>query len=237
MKIWKNLGQSILIKYKHLFFIYEMNTTQNKAALWKSCVEQGIFEKIPSSYQHQIQGLFELTIRQFNNDGLDLATANQMFLRDFKVELMKLTNVQIPSKTFEETNSEYNKLFQPEKPEKIDFNKEMDTPLKDIERLLKEKADQRLLESQNYFKDTRVETIETDKTESNEPNVNSNELKVNESKSDFTEKIQTNQMFTFPKEQDKTEELIKMMKQQQKILSGILESQIKIIDLLQKKMK
>ena len=206
-----------------------MNTTQNKAALWKSCVEQGIFEKIPTSYQHQIQGLFELNIRQFNNDGLDLATANQMFLRDFKVELMKLTNTQIPSKTFEETTNEYNKLFQPEKPEKIEFNKEMDTPLKDIERLLKEKADQRLLESQNYFKDVRAETIETDKIE---PKV--------ESKVEPLEKV-PNIMFRFPeekeKEKDKSEELMKMMQQQQKILSGILESQIKIIELLQKKMK
>ena len=222
MKIWRSLGQSILIKYKHLFFMYEMNTTQNKAALWKSCVEQGVFEKIPSSYQHQIQGLFELTIRQFNNDGLDLATANQMFLRDFKVELSKLTNVKIPSKTFEETNSEYNKLFQPDKPEKIDFNKEMDTPLKDIERLLKEKADQRLLESQNYFKDVRAETIE-ESTVPNEisPSVPMTlELKENVR---FTERI------------DKTEDLLKMMQQQQKILSGILESQIKIIELLQKK--
>ena len=225
MKIWRSLGQSILIKYKHLFFMYEMNTTQNKASLWKSCVEQGIFEKIPSSYQHQIQGLFELTIRQFNNNGLDLATANQMFLRDFKVELSKLTNVKIPSKTFEETNSEYNKLFQPDKPEKIDFNKEMDTPLKDIDRLLKEKADQRLLESQNYFKDVRAETIIEDSVPLVE-NLPSNTT-LNVPVIHFPE----------PKEKERTEDVIKMMHQQQKILSGILESQIKIIELLQKKMK
>lgn len=207
--------------------MYEMNTTQNKAALWKSCVEQGIFEKIPASFQHQIQGLFELTIRQFNNDGLDLPTANQMFLRDFKIELSKLTNVPIPSKTFEETNSEYNKLFQPEKPEKIDFNKEMDTPLKDIERLLKEKADQRLLESQNYFKDVRAETI----LEPAEPVPSS----VKENLVQETPRpIQS--IFPEPKEKE-TSEVLKMMQQQQKILSGILESQIKIIELLQKKMK
>ena len=202
--------------------MYEMNTTQNKASLWKSCVEQGIFEKIPSSFQHQIQGLFELTIRQFNNEGLDLATANQMFLRDFKVELSKLTNIPIPSKTFEETNNEYNKLFQPDKPEKIDFNKEMDTPLKDIERLLKEKADQRLLESQNYFKDVRAETI----VEESVP------LAANVS-------VPVPVHFPEPKEKEKekSDDVLKMMQQQQKILSGILESQIKIIELLQKKIK
>jgi len=218
MKKFHHLGQSILIKYKHLLFIYQMNTTQNKASLWKSCIEQGIFDNIPSSYQPQIQGLFESMIRQFNNEGLELSKANQIFLRDFKIELMKLTNTPIPTKTFEETNAEYNKLFQPDKPEKIDFNKEMDTPLKDIERLLKEKADQRLLESQNYFKDVRTETI----IESKEPEPQTRlEPRIPE-----VIPIATN---------DRTEELIKLFKQQHKILSGILESQIKIIELLQKK--
>jgi len=203
------LGKSILIKYKHLCCIYKMNTTQNKASLWKSCIEQGIFESIPPTYQPQIQGLFESMIRQFNNDGLEISKANQIFLRDFKIELMKLTNTPLPTKTFEETNSEYNKLFQAEKPEKIDFNKEMDTPLKDIDKLLKEKADQRLLESQNYFKDVRTESIEPVENKKQE--------------------------VIMPYKVDKTDDLIKMMQQQQKILSGILESQIKIIELLQKK--
>jgi hypothetical protein len=193
-----------------------MNTTQNKASLWKSCVEQGIFDNIPSSYQPQIQGQFESMIRQFNNEGLELSKANQIFLRDFKIELMKLTNTPIPTKSFEETNNEYNKLFQPEKPEKIDFNKEMDTPLKDIEKLLKEKADQRLLESQNYFKDVRSETIVSMPKETIEPRIPE------------VVRIPT------PNTNDRTEELIKLFKQQHKILSGILESQIKIIELLQK---
>jgi hypothetical protein len=197
-----------------------MNTTQNKASLWKSCVEQGIFDNIPSSYQPQIQGQFESMIRQFNNDGLELSKANQIFLRDFKIELMKLTNTPIPTKSFEETNNEYNKLFQPEKPEKIDFNKEMDTPLKDIERLLKEKADQRLLESQNYFKDVRAETIVAMPKETVEPRI--------------PEINRMPEVVHIPLTSDRTEELIKLFKQQHKILSGILESQIKIIELLQK---
>jgi len=219
MKKFHHLGQSILIKYKHLLFIYQMNTTQNKASLWKSCIEQGIFDNIPSSYQPQIQGQFESMIRQFNNEGLELSKANQIFLRDFKIELMKLTNTPIPTKTFEETNAEYNKLFQPDKPEKIDFNKEMDTPLKDIERLLKEKADQRLLESQNYFKDVRAETII--ETKDTVP-----QIRLEPRLEPRIPEVPTN---------DRTEELIKLFKQQHKILSGILESQIKIIELLQKK--
>ena len=212
--------------------MYEMNTTQNKASLWKSCVEQGIFENIPASYQPQIQGLFESMIRQFNNEGLELSKSNQIFLRDFKIELMKLTNTPIPTKSFEETNNEYNKLFQPGKPEKIDFNKEMDTPLKDIEKLLKEKADQRLLESQNYFKDVRTETIEPEV----KPQVNSqvNIVQVNPVIPQLN-MGQLNPVIPQVIHTDKSEELFKMFKQQQKILSGILDSQIKIIELLQKK--
>jgi hypothetical protein len=159
-------------------------------------------------------------IRQFNNEGLELSKANQIFLRDFKIELMKLTNTPIPTKSFEETNNEYNKLFQPEKPEKIDFNKEMDTPLKDIEKLLKEKADQRLLESQNYFKDVRSETIVSMPKETVEPRI--------------PEINRMPEVVHIPLTSDRTEELIKLFKQQHKILSGILESQIKIIELLQK---
>jgi hypothetical protein len=204
-----------------------MNTTQNKASLWKSCVEQGIFDNIPSSYQPQIQGLFESMIRQFNNEGLELSKANQIFLRDFKIELTKLTNTPIPTKTFEETNNEYNKLFQPDKPEKIDFNKEMDTPLKDIEKLLKEKADQRLLESQTYFKDVRTETIVYPEPSNVIPHIQ------------IPQSIPIQSIsiphIPIPHIHDKTDELFKMMKQHQKILSGILESQIKIIELLQKK--
>jgi hypothetical protein len=207
-----------------------MNTTQNKASLWKSCVEQGIFDNIPSSYQPQIQGLFESMIRQFNNDGLELSKANQIFLRDFKIELTKLTNTPIPTKTFEETNNEYNKLFQPDKPEKIDFNKEMDTPLKDIEKLLKEKADQRLLESQTYFKDVRTETI----VEPEPSNVIPQSIQIPIQSISIPQSIQIPHI-PIPHIHDKTDELFKMMKQQQKILSGILESQIKIIELLQKK--
>jgi hypothetical protein len=54
------------------------------------------------------------------------------------------------------------------------------------------------------------------------------------------EKVPFKESFHFPEpkqEKEKDTELIKMMQQQQKILSGILESQVKIIELLQKKMK
>jgi len=87
--------------------------------------------------------------------------------------------------------------------------------------LLKEKADQRLLESQNYFKDVRAESIvETKELPKEYPK------EVPENRPDVRIPIPIN---------DRTDELIKMFKQQHKILSGILESQIKIIELLQKK--
>jgi hypothetical protein len=78
------------------------------------------------------------------------------------------------------------------------------------------------LESQNYFKDVRAETI----VEESVP------LAANVS-------VPVPVHFPEPKEKEKekSDDVLKMMQQQQKILSGILESQIKIIELLQKKIK
>jgi hypothetical protein len=42
-----------------------MNSTQNKAALWKSCVEQGLFDKVPPGMQYQVQGLLRRTVPRF----------------------------------------------------------------------------------------------------------------------------------------------------------------------------
>ena len=130
-----------------------MNTTQNKAALWKSCVEQGIFEKVPSDLQHQVQGLFELTVNQFNNEGLELGMANQFVLKEFKLQLGKLIGQPLTQKSFEQVNDEYKGLFAPPVPEKIEFSKEKDTPLEDLENILKLKSEQRQNEIHEYFKE------------------------------------------------------------------------------------
>jgi len=130
-----------------------MNTTQNKAALWKSCIEQGVFDKVPPDLQHQVQGLFEMTVKQFNNEGLELGMANQFVLKEFKLQLGKMIGQPMNQKSFEEVNQEYKGLYAPPVPDKIEFSKEKDTPLEDLENILKLKSEQRQNELHEYFKE------------------------------------------------------------------------------------
>ncbi len=181
-----------------------MNTTQNKASLWKSCIEQGLFDQVPSGLQPQVQGLFEKTVNQFNNEGLDLGIANQMVLKEFKLQLGKMIGLSLPQKTFEEVAEEYKGQYQAKIPDKIEFSKEMDTPIKDIDLMLKSKAEQRQNEIQEYFK-------EDPKTRGIVEPPSFNEVPVP----------------VVPKENE--------LHLHRRILESILESQIKIIELLQRK--
>jgi hypothetical protein len=185
-----------------------MNTTQNKAALWKSCVEQGIFDKVPPNMQYQVQGLFELTINQFNNEGLDLALANQLLLKEFKLQLSKMIGQPIPQKSFEELNEEYRGQYQAKPPEKIEFSKEKDTPIEDIEEILKIKSQQRQNEIHEFFKE--------------EQKIGGVELK--ETQTPFNPSIPK-----VPYNSDKSDEILL----HRRILESILESQLRIIELLQ----
>ena len=187
-----------------------MNSTQNKAALWKSCVEQGIFEKVPPGMQYQVQGLFELTVNQFNNEGLDIAMANQLLLKEFKLQLGKMIGQSIPQKSFEELNEEYKGQYQAKTPEKIEFSKEKDTPIEDLEEILKLKSQQRQNEIHEFFKeDQKIGGVLQGSVL--EPLI---EKKIEP----ITESISRQELHLH-----------------RRILESILESQLKIIDLLQKK--
>lgn len=187
-----------------------MNTTQNKAALWKSCVEQGIFDKVPSGMQPQVQGLFELTINQFNNEGLDPAMANQLVLKEFKLQLGKMIGQSIPQKSFEELNEDYRGQYNAKIPEKIEFSKEKDSPLENMDLILKTKAEQRQNEIHEYFKEEQkgVSLLES---------MPSLVIPIQEPR--ITSVLET------PSE----------LQLHRRILESILESQIKIIELLQRK--
>jgi len=187
-----------------------MNSPQNKAALWKSCVEQGIFEKVPPGMQYQVQGLFELTVNQFNNEGLDIAMANQLLLKEFKLQLGKMIGQSIPQKSFEELNDEYKGQYQAKIPEKIEFSKEKDTPIEDLEEILKLKSEQRQKEIHEFFKeDQKIGGF----------------LKLDESTQ--IESIEKNGQISENISRDE-------LQLHRRILESILESQIKIIELLNK---
>jgi len=183
-----------------------MNTTQNKASLWKSCVEQGIFDKVPSGMQPQVQGLFEQTIQQFQNEGLDPALANQLVLKEFKMQLGKMLGQSIPQKSFEELNEEYKGQYQAKIPDKIEFSKEKDSPIENMDLVLKSKAEQRQNEIQEYFKEEQKEGF-----------------------------IQGSEIQRSETQRSETQETDSELRLHRRILESILESQIKIIDLLQRK--
>ena len=198
-----------------------MNSPQNKAALWKSCVEQGIFDKVPPGMQYQVQGLFELTINQFNNEGLDIAMANQLLLKEFKLQLGKMIGQSIPQKSFEELNEEYKGQYQAKSPEKIEFSKEKDTPIEDLEEILKLNSQQRQNEIHEFFREDQkiggvlheplIEPmLEKKKVETNIQNISN---------------ISTSQPIITRDE----------LQLHRRILESILESQLRVIELLQKK--
>ena len=195
-----------------------MNSTPNKAALWKSCVEQGIFDSVPPDAMYQVQGLFERVIQQFQQGDVDLAKANQMVLKEFRFQLGKLTGQTVQQKSFEELNEEYREQYQPTPPTQIEFSREKDSPLQDIEAILQQKSEQRQNEIQEFFKE---ESKTMDMSQTMGPPVS---------------QIQTLQSTGSPLGslepiQAKENELVL----HRRILESILTSQLKIIELLQRK--
>jgi len=189
-----------------------MNSSQNKTALWKSCIEQGIFDKVPPGMQYQVQGLFELTINQFNNEGLDIAMANQLVLKEFKLKLGKMIGQTIPQKSFEEVNEEYRGQFQAKPPEKIEFSKEKDTPIEDLEGILKLKSQQRQNEIHEFFReDQKIGGV------LQEP---------------FIEPIVETKIVDTHNQTNVSRDELQMHR---RILESILEAQLRMIELLQKK--
>jgi hypothetical protein len=209
-----------------------MNTTQNKAALWKSCVEQGIFDKVPAGMQPQVQGLFELTINQFNQDGMDPALANQMVLKEFKLKLGKMMGLSIPQKSFEEINEDYKSQYQVKLPDKIEFSKEKDSPLEDMDRILKSKAEQRQNEINEFFKEKALGTLGLDSAFPVQSEYVSS-MPLSLPLEPLTQPLppplsQPVTQIVSPTSSDE-------LQLHRRILESILESQIKIIDLLQRK--
>ena len=160
----------------------------------------------------QVQNMFETVIAKFDHSGVDVPSANQAFLVEFKRELSKLTGVSIKSSSFEDTEKEYLSMLQPPKPQSVDFNAMKDEPLGDIERIIQEKQQQRSLDMENIFQKNQTEMPESP---------------FNESFTTFKEKPAKNVVAG-------SAELMHILKAQNNVLTKILESQLKIIDLLQK---
>ena len=139
-----------------------MNTQQNKAYLWKQCIEQGIFNTLNSSELQNVQSRFEDLVKEYDRKEEALEMKNDQFLREFRNRL-------VPS--FEETQNEYNKLLQPPKPAPVEFTREPDKPMQDLTALLEKTNERRKEELQQLFADKpdpaleRIERMITKQTE------------------------------------------------------------------------
>lgn len=189
-----------------------MNTNQNKAALWRSCVEEGLFNNIPSKMIHPVQGLFENTVREIANDSIEVSIGNQLFMKEFRLRLAHMTGIPINTPTFEETEKEYKAMLESPKPKGIDFTEEKDSPIENLEEIIEKKTKQRESEINNLF----------------------NEEHKNKVLGIITPTI--NQVLGTTSNQNNND-ILKMIQSQNIVLQRILESQIKIIEMLSKTKK
>jgi hypothetical protein len=121
-----------------------MNTQQNKAYLWKQCIEQGVFNTLNSSVLPSVQKRFEDLVQEYDKTEDTIELKNEQFLREFRNRLM-------PS--FEETQKEYDKLLQPPKPAPVEFTREPDKPMQDLTALLEKTTERRNEEMRQLFSD------------------------------------------------------------------------------------
>jgi hypothetical protein len=121
-----------------------MNTQQNKAYLWKQCIEQGIFNTLNSSVLPSVQKRFEELVKEYDKLEEAIELKNERFLREFR-------NRITPS--FEETQKEYDKLLQPPKPPPVEFTREPDKPMQDLTELLEKTNERRKEEIHQVFLD------------------------------------------------------------------------------------
>ena len=184
-----------------------MNTQQNKAYLWKQCIEQGIFNTLNSSELQNVQSRFEDLVKEYDRKEETLDVKNELFLREFRNRL-------VPS--FEETQNEYNKLLQPPKPAPVEFTREPDKPMQDLTALLEKTNERRKEELQQLFGD-KPSDKPSDKPFADKPLIDK----------------PPDRPFTDPA----LERIERMVTKQTEMLISVLETQMKLIDYLQRNKK
>ena len=185
-----------------------MNTQQNKAYLWKQCIEQGIFNTLNSSELQNVQSRFEDLVKEYDRKEEALEMKNDQFLREFRNRL-------VPS--FEETQNEYNKLLQPPKPAPVEFTREPDKPMQDLTALLEKTNERRKEELQQLFADKPSDKPFADKPLTDKP----------------PERPFGDKPFADPA----LERIERMITKQSEMLMSVLETQMKLIDYLQRNKK
>jgi hypothetical protein len=188
-----------------------MNTNKNKAELWEKCINLGIFENIHKDMSPRIQSTFENVIEGFSNRKENIDVLNQECIHKIKEEISKLN-------TFEERQKEYDTLLNKAPPAKIDFSDKVDEPIQNIESLVERTQNNR----QELFKQLDVKPLNATLLNSASFNATTSDTKSPDTRSSDTKSSDT-RSFT------------QVIKTQNNILIKILETQNKILEVLQNK--
>lgn len=207
-----------------------MNSIENKIKLWNTCTQLGLFNNVNKAFEPQIKQLFEENISKFNtNNNTDISILNNFFLEEFKRNLGKLLGTNADTSTaLEKKQQEYRDMFQPQVPAPIDFGVEKDKPIEgNMEDILRDKEEERKKEMSRILGQQPL------------PLTNINESSNNSFSPTFQNSIGIQQpnLNSYNQNQEYTNQsnILKILEKQSIILMKLLESQVKIIDLLQKK--
>lgn len=185
----------------------------NKAEIWDLCIQNNIFEGMQNNMVPKIQEIFETTINENTNTPIK--------------ELLEKISINI--KSINTLN--YKDLLPKEKKVNIQFNDDVqDEPLQDLDKILEEKQKERnlfSLDNKNFV----ISPMETRPNPLQNIMTSPNHLKEtnHEANRETNHDIKKNNEFET--------NIYKMLENQNNILVKILQSQIKILEYLQKNKK
>jgi hypothetical protein len=210
-----------------------MNSIENKIKLWNTCTQLGLFTNVNPAFETQIKQLFEDNISKFStNNNTDISVLNNFFLEEFKRNLNKLlgTNGDTMS-ALEKKQQEYRDMFQPQVPAPIDFGAEKDKPIEgNMEDILREKEEERKKEMSRILGQQPLPL--TNVNESSNLSSNFSLPSPSFPSTSFQNNLNNQNNQT---SQQNNSQILKILEKQSIILMKLLESQVKIIELLQKK--
>jgi hypothetical protein len=216
-----------------------MNSIENKIKLWNTCTQTGLFNNVNPAFEPQIKKLFEENITRFNtNNNTDISVLNNFFLEEFKRNLNNLlgTNVDTMS-ALEKKQQEYRDLFQPQVPTPIDFGAEKDKPIEgDMEEILRDKQEERKQEMSRILGQQPLPLTNVNEPSNfTLPSIGNNNTIFSFPPNNQQQNIQNLQTYSNSTQNQNSNQIIKILEKQSIILMKLLESQVKIIELLQKK--
>lgn len=214
-----------------------MNSIENKIKLWNTCTQLGLFNNVNKAFEPQIKQLFEENISKFNtNNNTDISILNNFFLEEFKRSLGKLLGTNADTSTaLEKKQQEYRDMFQPQVPAPIDFGVEKDKPIEgNMEDILRDKEEERKKEMSRILGQQPLPLTNINESSNN---LSSQTIGNNSFSIPFQNSMQQSNLISHNQNQEYTNQsnILKILEKQSIILMKLLESQVKIIDLLQKK--